>query len=223
MGEAITKGTSAMRTKRVGLTACFFCVFFAAHDYSPAEDSKKTRESAKTEVATFGGGCFWCVEAVFLELKGVVSVESGYSGGTIANPTYKQVLTGETGHAEVCQVHYDPARVSYDKLLEVFWKTHDPTTLNRQGPDVGPQYRSVIFFHSKEQQTLAEKYKKALNDAGAFKRPIVTEVSAVKKFYKAEDYHQNYFKLNPRQPYCRFVIGPKVSKFRKVFKADIKK
>lgn len=178
--------------------------------------------AAETKLATFGAGCFWCVEAVFQQLEGVVSVESGYAGGTVDNPTYQQVCTGTTGHAEVCQIRYDPAKVSYDKLLEVFWQTHDPTTLNRQGPDVGTQYRSVIFYHDDQQRDQAEKRKKELNAAGIWDAPIVTEISPLTKFYKAEDYHQNYFRSNPQQGYCRMVIRPKVEKFRKVFKDSLK-
>jgi peptide-methionine (S)-S-oxide reductase len=179
--------------------------------------------SPVTDVATFGAGCFWCVEAVFQQLDGVISVESGYSGGSLENPTYEQVCSGTTGHAEVCQIRYDPSRITYDELLEVFWKTHDPTTLNRQGNDVGPQYRSVVFYHDEKQKALAEKYKKELDSSGAWGNPIVTEISPFTAFYKAEEYHQNYFKSNPRQAYCTFVIRPKVDKFRKVFKDKLKK
>ncbi len=180
-------------------------------------------QGAKLEVATFGAGCFWCVEAVFQRLQGVEKVESGYEGGTVDNPTYKQVCTGTTGHAEVCRIHYDPDKVTFDELLGVFWKTHDPTTLNRQGNDVGTQYRSVVFYHNDEQKKTAEKYKKLLNDERAFGGPVVTEISATQKFYVAEEYHQNYFNLNPRQGYCRFVVGPKVAKFKKIFKDKVKK
>ena len=175
-------------------------------------------KAATLDTATFGAGCFWCVEAIFQNLKGVHSVASGYAGGKILNPTYKQVCTGSTGHAEACQITYDPKEVSYAELLEVFWKTHDPTTLNRQGNDVGTQYRSVILYHNEEQKKLAEHYKKELNSSGAFDAPIVTEISPYTNFYKAEDYHQNYYNENGDQPYCRFVIQPKVEKFRKAFK-----
>ena len=175
------------------------------------------------EKATFGAGCFWCTEAVFQRFEGVVSVESGYSGGNIANPTYEQVCTGTTGHAEVTQITYDPAKVSYDDLLQVFWKTHDPTTLNKQGNDTGTQYRSVIFYHNEKQKELAEKYKKELDASGAWKSPIVTEISPFTTFYKAESYHQNYYNDNKYQPYCMFVIGPKLDKFEKVFKNKMKK
>jgi peptide-methionine (S)-S-oxide reductase len=181
-----------------------------------------SEERAQTELATFGAGCFWCVEAVFLELDGVVSVESGYAGGTVPNPTYDQVCSGTTGHAEVCQIRYDPAKIDYEDLLEVFWKTHDPTTLNRQGNDIGTQYRSVVFYHNQHQQTLAEEYKRVLDDGGAFPGPIVTEIVPAVEFYKAEGYHQDYYRNNPQQGYCRAVVGPKLEKFRKVFKDKLK-
>lgn len=184
---------------------------------NPLETNKN-----KMEVATFGNGCFWCTEAIFQNLKGVEKVVSGYSGGHVDNPTYKQVCTGTTGHAEVIQMEYDPNIITYDELLEVFWKTHDPTTPNRQGNDIGPQYRSAVFYHNEEQKEKAEKYKKELNEAGAFNAPIVTEITAFEKFYPAEDYHQNYFNLNDSQPYCNYVIKPKVEKFEKVFKDKLK-
>ncbi len=174
------------------------------------------------EIATFGAGCFWCVEAIFLNLKGVDKVVSGYSGGNTKNPTYKQVCTGNTGHAEVIQISYNPGDISFEELLEVFWKTHDPTTLNRQGNDVGTQYRSVIFYHNQDQKELAEFYKKKLDQSGAFDNPIVTEISPIKDFYVAEDYHQNYFELNPSQPYCTFIIQPKLEKFKKAFADKMK-
>lgn len=174
--------------------------------------------STKSATATFGGGCFWCVEAVFENLKGVTSVVSGYAGGKNPNPTYKQVCTGLTGHAEVCQVHYNPAEVTFEELLEVFWKTHDPTTLNKQGADEGTQYRSVIFYHNDEQKGLAESYRDKLDKSGAFNAKIVTEISPLPTFYEAEDYHQDYFRNNPGQGYCQAVVRPKVEKFKKVFK-----
>ena len=177
----------------------------------------------KTETATFGAGCYWCTEAQFQQLKGVEKVESGFSGGHVDNPTYQQVCTGNTGHAEVCNIYYDPAVISFDELLAAFWTCHDPTTLNRQGNDVGTQYRSVIFYHSDEQKQKAESYKKKLNDEKAWDKPVVTEISAFTKFYKAEDYHQNYYNENGEAPYCHFVIGPKVEKFKKVFKDKLKK
>ena len=174
------------------------------------------------ETATFGAGCFWCVEAVFQQLEGVKTVASGYTGGKVENPTYKQVSAGTSGHAEVIQLTYDPKVVSFAELLEVFWQTHDPTTLNRQGADVGTQYRSAIFYHTPEQKTLAEKYKQELDAAGAFNSPIVTEIVPASKFYKAEDYHQNYYNLNSSQPYCSYVITPKLEKLKKVFKDKLK-
>lgn len=174
------------------------------------------------ETATFGGGCFWCTEAIFKSLKGVKTVESGYSGGKLKNPTYKEVCTGETGHAEVIQIVFDPKVISFSELLEVFWNTHDPTTLNRQGADVGTQYRSVIFYHSPEQQEMAEKLKSELNSKAVFGKPIVTEITAFDQFYKAENYHQDYFANNRIQGYCQFVIVPKIDKFRKIFKDKLK-
>jgi len=178
--------------------------------------------AAKTETATFGEGCFWCCEAVFQRLRGVKSVESGYSGGNVDKPTYEQVCSGSTGHAEVIQVTYDPAQISFDELLKVFWQTHDPTTLNKQGHDVGTQYRSAVFYHSDEQKRVAEEYKKQLDKSGTFKSPIVTEITQFKNFYPAENYHQNYFNANPTQRYCEFVIRPKVEKFNKEFKDLLK-
>jgi peptide-methionine (S)-S-oxide reductase len=186
-------------------------------------NSVQMEQPKQTDTVTLGAGCFWCVEAVFQNLNGVLSVTSGYSGGTIANPSYREVCTGQTGHAEVCNVVYDPSKVSFDEILEVFWKTHDPTTMNRQGNDAGTQYRSAIFYHTQEQKETAEKYKRELDASGAFDKPIVTEISPFTNFYKAEDYHQNYFNENGDQPYCRFVIQPKVEKFKKVFKDKLKK
>lgn len=188
-----------------------------------AMPSKAEQTSGPGELATFGAGCFWCVEAVFQQLEGVQTVESGYSGGSKPNPTYEEVCSGTTGHAEVCRIRFDPAKIRYDDLLEVFWKTHDPTTVNRQGNDVGTQYRSVIFYHTERQRELAEKYKKELDASGAFADPIVTEIVPFEAFTKAEAYHQNYFRLNPEKGYCRAVIRPKVEKFQKVFKDRMKK
>jgi len=192
----------------------------------------KTPESAPPAVspdtqglatATFGTGCFWCTEAIFQQLKGVQSVTSGYSGGKVKNPTYKQVCSGDTGHAEVVQVVYDPKVISFVDLLEVFWKTHDPTTPNRQGNDEGTQYRSAIFFHDAEQKKLAEEYKQKLDKSGAFNRPIVTEITAYGEFYPAEKHHQNFFNENSEHGYCQYVIQPKLDKFKKVFKDKLKK
>jgi peptide-methionine (S)-S-oxide reductase len=176
----------------------------------------------KYKTATFGSGCFWCTEAVFQRLKGVEKVVPGYSGGSREKPSYEQVCSGATGHAEVEQITYDPNIISFDELLEVFWQTHDPTTLNRQGNDIGTQYRSVIFYHDDEQRRLAEEYKKKLDAAGIFNNPIVTEISPLKNFYKAEDYHQNYYNNNSSQPYCSFVITPKVEKLKNAFKSRLK-
>ena len=181
-----------------------------------------SQNNMKMNLATFGSGCFWCTEAIFQQLKGVESAVSGYSGGAVKNPTYKEVCTGNTGHAEVIQVTYNPEIISYTELLEVFWQTHDPTTLNRQGADVGTQYRSAIFYHSKEQKKLAEGYKQKLEDAKIFNNPIVTEITEFDIFYKAEDYHQEYYDNNKTQPYCNFVITPKIEKFKKVFKDKLK-
>ncbi|MCB0265513.1 MAG: peptide-methionine (S)-S-oxide reductase MsrA [Calditrichaeota bacterium] len=168
-------------------------------------------------LATFGGGCFWCVEAVFLELKGVEKVVSGYAGGKIPNPTYEQICSGTTGHAEVIQIAFDPAVISYDQLLTVFWHVHDPTTLNRQGADVGTQYRSTIMVHNEEQRSIAEVSKAETDASGLWNDPIVTEIVLLDVFYPAESYHQDYYNRNPRQGYCSFVIAPKMQKFRKEF------
>jgi peptide-methionine (S)-S-oxide reductase len=177
----------------------------------------------KVDTATFGAGCFWCTEAQFQMLDGVIKVESGFSGGHTAHPTYKDVCTGTTGHAEVCNIYYDASKVSFDELLAAFWTCHDPTQLNRQGNDVGTQYRSVVFYHNEEQRQKAETYKKKLNDEKAFSQgAVVTEISPFTAFYKAEDYHQNYYNENGEQPYCHYVIGPKVDKFKKVFKNKLK-
>lgn len=179
--------------------------------------------TSETDTATFGTGCFWCTEAIFQSLDGVLSATSGYSGGTIKNPTYEQVCSGNTGHAECIQVVYNPQKISYVNLLEAFWKSHDPTTLNRQGNDVGTQYRSVIFYHNEMQKKAAEEFKKKLNDLMAFPDPVVTEISPATVFYVAENYHQEYFRLNGSAPYCQFVIAPKLEKFKKVFKEKLKK
>lgn len=178
----------------------------------------------KVDTATFGTGCFWCTEAVFEQLEGVVKVTSGYMGGTVKNPTYKQVCTGETGHAECVQVVYEPSKISYDELLKVFFEVHDPTSLNRQGADVGTQYRSAIFYHSPEQKEKAEYYKVELNKSGAYDKPIVTEITPASAFYVAEDYHQEYYQNNKNtNPYCSIVIRPKLEKFQKVFAGKLKK
>jgi methionine-S-sulfoxide reductase len=177
--------------------------------------NQASHTAPNTEVATLGGGCFWCVEAIYQDLQGVLKVESGYSGGPTANPTYKEICTGMSGHAEVIQVTFDPTILSYQDILRIFFTVHDPTTLNRQGNDVGTQYRSVIYYHSAAQKNTAEA---VIQEAGeAWDHPIVTELTAFDKFYKAEEYHQNYYKDNPNQGYCSFIIAPKVRKFREEF------
>lgn len=201
----------------ISLTACN-----NSKDTNNFKDQEIMETTTKLDTATFGSGCFWCSEAIFKRVKGVHKVISGYSGGTTENPTYEQVCTGKTGHAEVCQILFDPSVVTFTDLLKIFWKTHDPTTLNRQGADEGTQYRSVIFYHSEEQKKLAEHYKSELDLSGAWENPIVTEISPFTKFYSAEAYHQNYFANNPTQGYCSFVIAPKVEKFEKVFKEKLK-
>jgi len=178
--------------------------------------------AAGVERATFGSGCFWCTEAVFQQMKGVQKVESGYSGGSVKNPTYEEVCTGETGHAEVIDVTYDPKVVSYPELLEVFWRSHDPTTTDRQGHDTGPQYRSVIFYHSQRQRHLAELYKRKIDAAQVYRGPLVTEIVPFVEFFPATEDHQNFYANNPRQGYCRVVIGPKVEKLRQVFREKLK-
>jgi peptide-methionine (S)-S-oxide reductase len=189
----------------------------------PSEiDSVPATPTGESEIATFGSGCFWCTEAVFQQMRGVRKVESGYSGGSVPAPTYEQVCTGRTGHAEVVQVTFDPKVISYPELLEVFWRSHDPTTRDRQGNDTGPQYRSVIFYHSDRQKGLAERYKQKINAAGVFRSPIVTEIEPFTEFWPATEDHQNFYANNPRQGYCRVVIGPKVEKLRKVFREKLK-
>ena len=190
---------------------------------SITSDSKSATANSQLDTATFGAGCFWCVEAQFQMLDGVIKVESGFSGGHVKNPSYKEVCTGNTGHAEVCQVIFDPQKISYEEMLYAFWQTHDPTQLNRQGNDVGTQYRSVIFYHNEKQKQLADQYKKKLNDEKVYDAPIVTEISPFAAFYRAEDYHKDYYSLNGNEPYCQFVIRPKVEKFQKVFKGKLKK
>lgn len=169
------------------------------------------------EISTLATGCFWCTEAVFQQLKGVKSVVSGFSGGHVENPSYEHVMTGTTGHAEVCQIEFDPKQISFEELLKVFFNTHDPTTLNRQGNDIGPQYRSAIFYYNEEQRVTAERVKSELDASGTWKNPILTEITVFDSFYPAADHHQNYFRNNPNQGYCRYVIAPKVQKFEKVF------
>jgi peptide-methionine (S)-S-oxide reductase len=192
--------------------AFYFLLAAGALNFSaPAQTN--SMNTNKTEIADFGGGCFWCMEAVFERLPGVISATSGFAGGTTENPTYQQVCTETTGHAEVTEIEFDPAKISYDKLLEVFWQAHDPTTLNRQGADEGTSYRSIILYRDKKQQLLAEKSRLAAQEN--FKNPIVTEIVPLKKFYKAEDYHQEYYDNNSSAPYCQVVIAPKLEKLEK--------
>jgi len=186
-------------------------------------NQKHTDTHDGLEVATLAGGCFWCLEAVYEQLQGVAQVESGYAGGTLPNPTYKQVTTGTTGHAEVVQLTFDPTEISFKEILEVFFTIHDPTTLNRQGADVGPQYRSAIFYHSEPQKAIAEQVIGEMTAAQVWEDPIVTEVTPMTEFYKAEDYHQEYYRNNTYQPYCQVVIAPKVAKFRQRYLAKLKK
>jgi len=210
----------ALLTTSVILIGGYSIMSSAQSTTKPAAGPADVADVADTTglaTATFGSGCFWCTEAVFQELAGVKSVVSGYSGGTDPKPNYRAVTTGQTGHAEVIQVKYDPAQVDYAALLEVFWKTHDPTTLNQQGADIGTQYRSAVFYHDDQQRQLAEQYKAKLDEAGVFNSPIVTEITKFDAFHPAEDYHQNYFSQNPTQSYCQAVIGPKLQKFRSVF------
>lgn len=198
-------------------------MLYAQHKEMSLNTIQNKETMKNPDTATFGEGCFWCTEAIFQRLKGVEKVVSGYAGGHIENPSYRQVCTGTTGHAEVCQILFDPEIISYKELLEVFWKTHDPTTLNRQGNDMGTQYRSVIFYHNEEQKKLAETYKEKLNKSDAFDNPVITEITAFTDFYPAEDYHQDYFNLNSGKPYCSLVIEPKLEKFEKVFHDKIKR
>lgn len=183
---------------------------------------EQSKQVSATETATLGAGCFWCVEAIFQDLKGVQSVVSGYSGGHVPNPTYREVSTGRTGHAEVVQIRFDPSVIPYEDILSIYWETHDPTTLNRQGADVGTQYRSVIFYHDEAQKKTAEAMKKKLTAEGRYDDPVVTEIAPFEAFYAAEDYHQDYYNLNPDQPYCKVVISPKLKKFKDKYKSSLK-
>ena len=178
--------------------------------------------SNKVETVTLGGGCFWCVEAIYQDVKGVHKVVSGYAGGSVRNPSYQQVCSGVTGHAEVTQITFDPEVITFEDLLYIFWRTHDPTTLNQQGADVGTQYRSIILYHNDEQKAIAERSKQQTDAFGLWSNPIVTEIAPFTDFYPAEDYHQNYYRSNPMQPYCQVVIDPKVQKFRKTFQDRLK-
>lgn len=204
------------------IVSLIFIFAFSFFDNKTPKKETKMIEENNIELATFGSGCFWCTEAIFEQLNGVKSVVSGYSGGEVDNPTYKEICGGETGHAEVTQISFDPKIISFTELLEVFWKTHNPTTLNRQGADIGTQYRSVVFYHNEEQNKLAQEYKAKLNEAKIFNTAIVTEISKFDKFYSAEDYHQDYYKQNKTQQYCSLVITPKLEKFKAVFKDKLK-
>jgi peptide-methionine (S)-S-oxide reductase len=187
-----------------------------------SKEKSKIAMPNQKEVTTLGGGCFWCTEAVFNEIRGVEKVESGYSGGTIAHPTYEQVSTGTTGHAEVVQITFDPKVISFKEILEIFFTMHDPTTLNRQGPDVGTQYRSVVFYHNDQQKAIAEQVIKEIAQGEIWDAPIVTQIEPFKAFYKAEGYHKDYFKRHPEQPYCRIVIAPKIAKLQKLYLNKLK-
>ena len=198
----------------------FMLLFVASSPTIAQQQNQKAMNKEnenRLETATFGAGCFWCVEAVFQQLKGVKSVTSGYSGGHVKNPAYREVTSGNTGHAEAVQIKFDPEQISFRQLLEVFWKTHDPTTLNRQGPDIGPQYRSAIFYHNEEQKRIAEESKNEMDRSGYYNNPIVTEIEPFTNFYVAEDYHQDYYESNPNQPYCRTWIDPKMKKLQEQF------
>ena len=213
-------GTNIILT--ISLSAIFFSC--AQGDKPKKEENNTVMNNSNLDTTTFGAGCFWCVEAIYQQLEGVVSVTSGYSGGTVENPSYDEVCTGSTNHAEVCNIVYDTTKISFEELLEVFWSVHDPTTLNRQGHDAGTQYRSAIFYHNDHQKKLAEKYKTDLDKSGAWKDPIVTEITPFTAFCKAEKYHQNYYNDNSgKNPYCSMVIAPKVEKFKKVFADKLKK
>ncbi len=216
-----------MLKKRIFISIMAFCLVACV---SPSSSNPQNNPNlanmenqGQTKTATFGAGCFWCVEVCFQQIEGVKMVVSGYSGGKTDKPTYKDICTGLTGHAEVCQVTFDPKVISFEEILEVFWTAHDPTTLNRQGNDAGTQYRSVVFYHDESQKAAAEKMKQALNDANAFGKPVVTEISPLTNFFKAENYHQNYYNENSEQPYCVYVAKPKLDKVRKVFKDKLKK
>ena len=202
----------------------FLFISFFALTRTEAKTSKKENPMQnKTEIATLGGGCFWCIEAIYERVRGVIKVTSGYSGGHIENPTYEQVSTGTTGHAESVQIEFDPTVISYNEILDIFWQIHDPTQLNRQGNDIGPQYRSVIFYHDERQKEIALKSKAELEKEKIFDKPIVTEITAFKRFYPAESYHKNYYDRNSDEPYCQLVITPKLQKFKKHFSEYLKK
>lgn len=211
-----------MKKDKPVLISLFLLIIHFKSGTMISNQNQNSTTGALFEKATFGGGCFWCTEAVFKQVNGVIATEVGYAGGNVENPTYEKVCTGTTGHAEVCQITFNPKIVSYTELLEIFFKTHDPTTLNRQGADVGTQYRSVIFYHNDAQKHLALEFIKKLEQSKLFSKPIVTQVEPLKNYYRAEEYHQNYFEKNPNNAYCIFVVAPKVEKVRKLLK-DFKK
>ncbi len=215
------KSLGLMLLSAIGLGSCVQSddgeTFLQSQTFKKMSTAAQGNSNDTLQEATFGAGCFWCTEAQFQQLKGVRRVESGYMGGQTPNPTYRDVCNGTTGHAEVTNIWYDPRDISFDELLAAFWTSHDPTQLNRQGNDVGTQYRSAIFYHSDEQRQKAQDYKKKLNDEKAYNAPVVTQIAPADTFYKAEDYHQNYYNQNGDQPYCQFVVRPKLEKFRKVF------
>jgi len=200
----------------------FFSISFISMNADNNNNTNNIKKTIETDSTTFGAGCFWCVEVIFEKLDGVISVESGYSGGHIVNPTYKDVMNGTTNHTEVTRIVFNPNIISFSELLEVFWKIHDPTTLNRQGNDIGSQYRSVIFYHNEKQKEEAEYYKKQLEKEEVFDMPIVTKVTPLINYFKAEDYHQDFYKLNPENSYCNYIITPKIEKFKKIFKSKLK-
>ena len=213
---------------KITFTTLLIMISFISCNESKSQANEEMKnimndKNPNLETATFGSGCFWCTEAIFERVNGVIAVVSGYSGGTVEDPSYKEVCDGTTGHAECTQITFDSSVISYDELLEIFWKTHDPTTLNKQGNDVGTQYRSVIFYHNEEQKQKAEFYLNKLTDEKIWDKPIVTEISKSENFYPAEDYHQEYYENNPNQGYCAYVITPKVEKFEKIFKDKLKK
>ncbi len=207
-------------SKKTILTTIFFCVLII--NTSVSQNSIMQTQN-KTELATFGGGCFWCTEAIFQELEGVIAVSSGYAGGKTKNPTYEDVCSGTTGHAEVIQISYEPNKIQFELLLEVYFNTHNPTTLNRQGADIGTQYRSVVFYHNDTQKEIANKIILDLTKEKVFNDPIVTELTAINNYYKAENYHQDYYANNPANGYCNMVINPKLTKFMKQYKDRLKK
>lgn len=230
-GQSVSTGMKRFFYLLSGLLFGGFTACGQSTANTAATTTTDTSSTAKTQImpdkavldtATFGAGCYWCVEAQFQLLKGVVSVSSGFSGGTVKNPSYHEVCNGTTGHAEVCNIVYDTTKISYDELLSAFWQCHDPTQLNKQGNDVGTQYRSVIFYHNADQQKKAEYYKQQMNIKNTWGKPVVTEISAFTVFYKAENYHQDYYNQNSEQGYCQFVIKPKLEHFREVFKDKLK-